>query len=65
MEDVAIRQRGLAFEMRQGRVDAGQKRIVLQPLHDCGSLALGDVAEIAPRFEIAKGIKRHGRPSRR
>jgi hypothetical protein len=65
MKDVAISQRGLAFEMRQSCVDASQKGIVLQPLHDGGIFGFGDVAEITPRFEIAKGIKRHGRLSRR
>lgn len=47
------------------RVDAGQKGIMLQLLHDGRIFRFGDVAEITPRFEIAKGIKRHGRLSRR
>ena len=51
--------------MRQGRVDAGKKGIVLQPLHNGGIFGFGDVAEISPRFEITKWIKRHGRLSRR
>src|SRR5258708_15190057 len=38
---------------------------MLQPLHDGRIFGFVDVAEITPCFEIAKGVERHGRLSRR
>src|SRR6185437_10759942 len=65
MKHVAVSEDWLACEMRESRVDASQERVVLQPLHDGRIFGSGDVAEITPCFEIAKGIKCHRRLSRR
>jgi hypothetical protein len=50
VKDVSIGKRGLAFEMLQGGVDAGQKRVVLQPLNDGGIFGFGDVTQVTARF---------------
>lgn len=51
--------------MIQGRVDAGQERIVLEALNDRRIFGLRDVAQIAARRKIPERIERHERLSRR
>jgi len=55
IKDVAISKRGLAFEMRQSRVYAGQKGVVLQPLQNGGIFGFGDVAEITRASKSPNG----------
>src|SRR3954462_13032986 len=65
LEHIGIAERAQAPKVIQSSVDACQKGIVLEPLNDGRIFGSGDVAQVAPRLEVTKGIKGHARLSRR